>query len=133
MTRTFLRLSLVAGVAVMNACASGSAPPVQPDPAPIVFAQKMRWILQLEDERGAEPRDLDLHVGRHLHDRPFRDSTAHRWRSCHRPIRPQRRPDHSHVRRQRQLRNPANRRLLDGIISFIGALADVLVEVGGVF
>jgi cyclophilin family peptidyl-prolyl cis-trans isomerase/HEAT repeat protein len=52
MIRTFFRLSLVAGVVVMSACASGPARPVKPDPkAPVVFNQKMRWILQLEDER----------------------------------------------------------------------------------
>ena len=60
MTRTFLRLSLVAGVMLMNACASGSAPPVMPDPAPVVFAQKMRWILQLEDERRVRAGGGDL-------------------------------------------------------------------------
>jgi len=60
MTRTFLRLSLVAGVMLMNACASGSAPPVMPDPAPVVFAQKMRWILQLEDERRVRAGAGDL-------------------------------------------------------------------------
>ena len=52
MTRTLLRLSVLAGAAVITACASGSAPPVKADPAaPVVFTQKMRWILQLEDER----------------------------------------------------------------------------------
>ncbi len=60
MTRTLLRLSLVAGVAVMNACASGSAPAPKPDPAPVVFAQKMRWILQLEDERRVRAGGGDL-------------------------------------------------------------------------
>jgi cyclophilin family peptidyl-prolyl cis-trans isomerase/HEAT repeat protein len=54
MTRTFLRLSLVAGVTLLNACASGQPPPVKADakaPVVLVFAQKMRWILQLEDQR----------------------------------------------------------------------------------
>ena len=60
MTRTLLRCSLVAGVAVMNACASGSAPPPKPDPAPVVYAQKMRWILQLEDERQVRAGGGDL-------------------------------------------------------------------------
>ncbi len=62
MTRTLLRLSLIAGVAVINACASGSAPPaVKPNPAaPVVFTQKMRWILQLEDERQVRGGGGDL-------------------------------------------------------------------------
>src|SRR5688572_29964205 len=63
MTRTLLRLSLVAGVALCNACASGSAPPVRPDQkAPVVFTQKMRWILQLEDERQVRGGGGDLIV-----------------------------------------------------------------------
>ena len=38
MTRTLLRLSLVAGVALLNACASGSAPAGKAAPAaPVVF------------------------------------------------------------------------------------------------
>ena len=51
MTRTLL-LSFVAGVAFMNACASSPPPPVKPEQGPpVVFVQKMRWILQLEDQR----------------------------------------------------------------------------------
>ena len=61
MTRTLLRLSLVAGVAFSNACASGPPPPVKPEQMPpVVFAQKMRWILQLEDQRQVRGGGGDL-------------------------------------------------------------------------
>ena len=61
MTRTLFRCSVLAGVALINACASGSAPPAtKADPAPVVFAQKMRWILQLEDERQVRGGGGDL-------------------------------------------------------------------------
>ena len=62
MTRTFLRLSVVAGVVLINACAaSGPAPPVKADPkAPVVFEQKMRWILLLEDQRQVRVGGGDL-------------------------------------------------------------------------
>ena len=61
MTRTLLRLSFVAGVAFINACASGPPPPVKPEQMPpVVFVQKMRWILQLEDERQVRGGGGDL-------------------------------------------------------------------------
>lgn len=60
MNRTLLRLSLVAGVALTGACASSPAPPVQAEPAPVVYAQKMRWILQLEDQRQVRAGGGDL-------------------------------------------------------------------------
>ncbi len=60
MTRSLLRLSVIAGVALINACASGSAPPAKSDPAPVVFESKMRWILQLEDERQVRGGGGDL-------------------------------------------------------------------------
>ena len=61
MTRTLLRLSFVASVAFCNACASGPPPPVKPEQMPpVVFAQKMRWILQLEDQRQVRGGGGDL-------------------------------------------------------------------------
>ena len=47
---------------MINACASGSATSIKADPAPVVFAQKMRWILQLEDERQVRAGGGDLIV-----------------------------------------------------------------------
>jgi HEAT repeat protein/cyclophilin family peptidyl-prolyl cis-trans isomerase len=61
MTRTLLRLSFVAGAAFINACASGPPPPVKPEQMPpVVFVQKMRWILQLEDQRQVRGGGGDL-------------------------------------------------------------------------
>ena len=62
MIRTLLRLSVVAGIALITACASDSATSIKADPAPVVFAQKMRWILQLEDERQLRAGGGDLIV-----------------------------------------------------------------------
>jgi cyclophilin family peptidyl-prolyl cis-trans isomerase/HEAT repeat protein len=61
MTRTLLRLSFVAGAAFISACASGPPPPVKPEQMPpVVFVQKMRWILQLEDQRQVRGGGGDL-------------------------------------------------------------------------
>jgi cyclophilin family peptidyl-prolyl cis-trans isomerase/HEAT repeat protein len=44
----------------MNSCGPTAAPVVAPTPPPTVFEQKMRWILQLEDERQLRGSGGDL-------------------------------------------------------------------------
>ena len=53
MNKSFLRfLSLLwPWVFVISCGPKAAAPVVDPTPPPTVFEQKMRWILQLEDER----------------------------------------------------------------------------------
>jgi len=50
MSKTPFRVALLAS-AIISACGPKAAPVVDQKPAQILYEQKMRWILQLEDER----------------------------------------------------------------------------------
>ena len=62
MRRNALHLWLwFAGLCLVSAaCGPKAAPPVDPQPKPTVYEQKIRWILQLEDERQLRNEAGDL-------------------------------------------------------------------------